>query len=121
MLETKRILQNMPPEDLDKLATQIDRLHSMLGIARIIGAACVAIAAGLISVVIWVNTTTTNLAAAQRDLRSMASDRAETLKEWGAWRVKKDETDTRTIQILENQSRMIERQQTILDRVTLRN
>lgn len=121
MLEIKRILQTMPPEDLDKLATQIDRLHSMLGIARIIGGACVAIACGLISVVIWVNSTTTSLAAAQREIRTMATERTESLKEWGAWRVKKDETDTRTIQILENQSHMIERQQTILDRVTLRD
>ena len=121
MLEIKRILQTMPPEEIDKLAAQLDRIHSMLGIARVVGGMVVASVGGLIAVVVWVNSTTITLAATQKDVRTLEIQRAEALKEWGVWRVQKDETDTRMLQILESQSRMLDRQQVILDRVSLKN
>ena len=110
----------MPPEEIDKLASKLDRIHSMLGIARLIGAMVVASVGGLAAVVIWVNSTSVTLAATQHEMKAMESVRIETLKEWGTWRVKKDETDTRMIQILEGQSRMLDRQQVIIDRVSLK-
>ena len=120
MSDTRARLQAMPPEEIDKLAAQLDRIHSMLGIARVVGAMVCTSVGGLIAVIVWVNSTTITLASTQRDVRAIEAARVETLKEWGQWRVKKDETDTRMIQILESQSRMLDRQQTILDRVSLK-
>lgn len=92
----------------------------MLGIARIVGSMVVASVGGLITVAIWVNSTTTSLAQTKEDVKLLMVDRSETLREWSSWRVRKDETDTRMLQILESQQKLIDRQQTILDRVSLK-
>lgn len=113
-------LKSMPPEELDKLAQNIDRLHSLLGLGRLIVGGLLSCLMAFAGVAIWVNNTTTALAATRAELRAIAADRADTMKDWGAWRAKKDETDTKLIQMMDNQAEMIRRQQQILDRVTLR-
>lgn len=117
MSATRDQLKSMPQDELDKLAAQLDRIHSMLGIARIVGGMVVASVGGLITVAIWVNNTTTLLAATQTQVKALSVERQDTLKEWGAWRGRKDETDAKVLQILENQGKMIERQHDLIDRV----
>jgi hypothetical protein len=117
---TKNALKSMSQQDLDRLSDQLDRIHSMLGIAKIVGGMVVASVGGLVTVAIWVNNTTTLLASTQVQVKTLAAERQETVKEWSAWRVKKDEVDTKVVQLLESQQHMIDRQQQILDRVTLK-
>ena len=113
-------LLTMPPEELDKLAKNIDRLHSLLGLARLLVGGFWACLLAFGGVCVWVNTTTVSLAASQREISTIKADRAEALKDYQVWRSKKDEIDTKIIQMLDNQQAMILRQQQILDRVTLK-
>jgi|DEB19_MinimDraft_2_1074335.scaffolds.fasta_scaffold02116_4 hypothetical protein len=113
-------LLTMPPEELDKLAKNIDRLHALLGLARLLVGGFWACLLAFGGVAVWVNTTTVALATTQRELNALRVDRAEVLKDYQIWRAKKDEIDTQIIQMLQNQAEMIKRQQMILDRVTLR-
>jgi hypothetical protein len=113
-------LLNMPPEELDKLAKNIDRLHSLLGLARLLVGGFWACLVAFAGVAVWVNSTTVALATTQRELAAIKIDRADVLKEYATWRAKKDEIDTKIIQMLDNQQAMILRQQQILDRVTLK-
>lgn len=113
-------LKSMPPEELDKLAHNIDRLQSLLGLAKLLVGGFWACLVAFAGVAVWVNSTTVALATTQKEIASIRQDRAEVLKDYAAWRAKKDEIDTKIIQILDNQAEMIRRQQTILDRVTLR-
>lgn len=113
-------LLTMPPEELDKLAKNIDRLHSLLGLARLLVGGFWACLLAFGGVCVWVNSTTVALAQTQRELSGIRIDRAEVNKDYALWRSKKDEIDTKLIQMLENQAELIRRQQTILDRVTLK-
>ena len=113
-------LLNMSPDDLDRLSKNIDRLHALLGLARLLVGGFWACLVAFGGVCVWVNNTTVALAATQKEIHDMASVRAEQLKEWGQWRAKKDEMDTKLILMVENQQELIRRQQMILDRVTLK-
>lgn len=113
-------LLNMPPEELDKLAKNIDRLHSLLGLARLLVGGFWACLVAFGGVAVWVNSTTIALATTQKEITSIRQDRAEVLRDYATWRAKKDEIDTKIIQMLDNQQAMILRQQQILDRVTLK-
>ncbi len=113
-------LNAMSKEDLDRLATQLDRINSMLSVARVIMGGVGMCVAGLITVALWANNTTTALAQTRADLTGLIAVRAESSKEWSAWRTKKDETDTQLLQIVANQQRMLDREQTILDRLSER-
>jgi len=121
MRDTKSYLNSMPPEQLDKLASQLDRVESLVKIAQIVIGMVVAAVSGLITVALWVNNTSTALAATRAEVQTLSKERVESVKEWSAWRSKKDEVDTRVLQILEGQQRILDRQQTVLDRVTLRD
>lgn len=113
-------LLNMAPEELDKLAKNIDRLHSLLGLARLLVGGFWACLVAFGGVAVWVNNTTVALASTQKEIHEISKDRTEVLREWGQWRARKDETDTKLIQMMENQQELIRRQQMILDRVTLK-
>lgn len=113
-------LLKMPPEELDKLAKNIDRLHALLGLARLLVGGFWACLMAFGGIAIWVNNTTVALASTQKEIQAISRDRAEVMKDWGQWRAKKDETDTRLMQMMENQQELIRRQQMILDRVTLK-
>lgn len=113
-------LKSMPPEELDKLAKNIERLHSLLGLARLLVGGFWACLVAFGGVAVWVNNTTAAVSSTQKEIHQIAVDRAEVMREWGQWRARKDETDTKLIQMMDNQQEMIRRQQMILDRVTLR-
>jgi len=113
-------LLNMPPEELDKLAKNIDRLHSLLGLARLLVGGFWACLVAFGGVAVWVNSTTVALATTQREISSIKQDRSDVLRDYATWRSKKDEIDTRLMQMIENQQELIRRQQVILDRVTLK-
>lgn len=55
-----------------------------------------------------------------RRLEELTIERGEVLRDLSAWRRSKDEIDTRLTILIENQQRQIERQQTIIDRLTER-
>lgn len=113
-------LRSMPQDKIDQLGRSIERLLPLLSFGRVILGGVATCICGLIYVVIWVNQTTTALAESQKEIRAIASDRAATVQEWGQWRVRKDEVDTKVVQMLDMQQQLIQRQQVILDRVTLR-
>jgi hypothetical protein len=110
-------LNVMSKEDLDRLSSQLDRINSLMSIARIVMGLVLTCVTGLITVAIWANNTTTALAQTRSDIVAIVSQRTETMKELATWRAQKDENDTKFLQIVTDQQRMLEREQSMLDKI----
>ncbi len=115
-----QFLTVMSKEDLDNLARQLDRINSLLGIARAVTAGVVACVVGLITVAVWANSTTAAVASSQVEIRAIKMDRAQNWRDINEWRGRKDIDMTRILNMLENQQHLLDRQQQIIDRLSLK-
>ena len=103
----------MNDEKLAKIEEAVQRLTNVLSLVRVAGGILTAIVGAIIAVVLWVNNTTTALANTQMTVDNFKTESSERLKEWAAWRVQKDEVDTKMLTLMSGQQDIIRR---ILDR-----
>lgn len=120
----KQLLLSMTPEDAERFAGQMALVEKLLGIAKTLLAGIGVCVSGLIAVVIWVNNTTAAIASTKEDViqmkqevKTFSLDRNDAVKEWSAWRAKKDEADTQLLAMAANQQRTIDRIYLTLDKL----
>lgn len=114
------ILTQMTNEEIDRVAKQMALAGKLFGIVKGLAAALAACVMGLATIAFWARDTSAAISTTRADIQQIIGDRKEKLKEWDQWKSQKNEIDTQMTLLLTNQQRMIDRQQTVLDRIELR-
>lgn len=97
-----------------------ERLEQILRLIQLMGALVTAGVIGVGAVFVWVNGQSTAVASIQQNVQQMNEDTKGRITEWSAWRMRKDEIDTRLITLLEEMQKNQERIVTRLERVEQR-
>lgn len=118
--EILHTLRLMSPEDLDRVAKQMALAGKLFGIVKAIAVALAMCVSGLVTVAFWAHDTKAAIDTTKQDLQQIKDDRKERLRDYDSWKAKKDETDTQLMLLATTQQKMLDRQQTVLDRIEAR-
>lgn len=92
--------------DLSRDLENITRLVTLLKILAVIG---LSLATSIGGIAVWVARVNEAQAQNSKDIANLVTERKASLESWGQWRAVKDETDTRLIEIIKNQTAALER------------
>lgn len=108
---------NMSESESSLFDKRMIQIGQMAGLVRLIGGLLCVCVCGVGYGFIWINQTTTAIAASQRriDINELAT--SERLKDWTAWRAEVERTQARLATVQEQQQRLMER---LADRVYAR-
>jgi len=106
----------MNPDTIERVEKMMNQFNTLLSLAKSLFGVMVAVVSAIVGMAIWVNNTSNAVAATSDSLNRISVERQMELKEWGQWRNRKDEIDTRMVVLLENQQMMINRIQMQVDK-----
>ena len=96
------------------------KISALLELSRLAIGMTIATVGGVIGMALWVNSTSNAIA---QNTSSIAMDRqqgAQFQREFSDWKARKDEIDVRFTVIIENQQRIIDRQESLLNKLNER-
>lgn len=118
--EIRHALSIMSPEVIDRIDKQVSLAGKLFGIVKAIAVALGMCLTGLFTVAFWIHDTKAAIDATKNDLQQIKLDRKEKVHDYELWKAKKDEVDTQLMLLATTQQKMLDRQQTVLDRIETR-
>jgi len=107
----------MTDQQIEQLHVTVTRLTAFLNLLKVMTGILSVIVGAIIAVALWVNNTSTAVAAIQQAVNQTVKSREQTLLEWSKWREQKDAIDTRMVVLFENQQSMMNRLQDRQDKI----
>ncbi len=101
------------PEIFDKWMKRQDGVVNLVKWVAGLGCTC---AGAMIAIVIWVNNTTSAIAATQQRIEAVNKHQEELVRDWTPWRAETDRNITRMLALQESQQKLMERLNERLDR-----
>ena len=112
---------DMTNEEWERVESSLQTVGKFAGLLKTIIGAGAIVVTSLVGMLLWVHTVTNGLAQVQDAQLAADSERKMTITQWTEWRRVKDETDIRMVTAIENMQRLLERQQSQIDRIEVRN
>lgn len=106
----------MSDEQRRELTHDLEQVTKIVTLLKLLAGIGFSLATAIAGIAIWVSQVNTGQAQNSKDISNLVIERRASLESWGAWRAQKDETDTRLIEIIKNQTAALERIERKTDR-----